>query len=60
MKNYKEQVENIRTENDLKAAHIAICQAYSAYRLSHEEFMELRADMIAKRQEKGFAWGKGI
>ena len=60
MKTFKKQVASIDTENDLKDAHIAICQAYSAYRISHKEFMELRDAMKAKRQEKGFAWGKGI
>ena len=60
MKTFKKQVANIKTENDFKAAHIAICQAYSAYHLDHAEFMELRDALIAKREEKGFAWGKGI
>ena len=60
MKTFKQQVASIQTENDLKTAHIAICQAYSAYRISHGQFTELRKAMIAKREEKGFAWGKGI
>ena len=57
---FKTQVENIKTENDLKDAHINICRAYSAYRISHEQFMELRKMMRSKRTEKGFSWGKGI
>lgn len=60
MKTFQKQVASINTENDLKDAHITICQAYSAYRISHKEFTELRDAMKAKRQEKGFAWGKGI
>ena len=63
MKEYKAlraQVENIKNENDLKSAHIRICQAYSAGRISHEQFMKLREGMIARRAEKGFSWGKGI
>jgi hypothetical protein len=59
-KNFKNQVANIKTQNDLIDAHIAICQAYSAYRLTHKQFDELRADMIAKRIEKKISWGKGI
>ena len=59
-KNFKNQVANIKTQNDLIDAHIAICQAYSAYRLTHKQFDELRHDMIAKRIEKKIAWGKGI
>lgn len=57
---FKAQVERIKTQNDLIDAHIAICQAYSSYRLSHAEFMELRSGMIAKREENHIAWGKGI
>ena len=63
MKIYKAlrtQVEEIKTENDLKDAHISICRAYSAYRISHEQFTALREMMISKRAEKGFSWGKGI
>lgn len=63
MKNYRafqRQVENIQTENDLKAAHISICRAYSDYHLSHTQFMDLREKMIARRAEKGFSWGRGI
>lgn len=63
MKTYKAfriQVESVKTENDLKDAHISICQACSAYRITWEQFMKLRDMMIAKRAEKGFAWGKGI
>ncbi len=59
-KNFKAQVESIQTERDLKAAHIAICQSYSAYELSHTQFMSLRDAMIAKREQKGFSWGRGI
>lgn len=57
---FRTQVENIKTEKDLKDAHISICRAYSAYRISHEQFTELRKMMISKRAEKGFSWGKGI
>lgn len=60
MKEFKKQIANIQTENDLKDAHIAICQAYSAYRLSHEQFTELLELFRAKRIEKGFKWGKTI
>ena len=59
-KTFAKQIASIKTENDLKSAHIAISQAYSAYKLSHEDWSELRAALIAKRAEKGFAWGKGI
>ncbi len=59
-KELKKQTEAIKTENALKSAHIAISQAYSAYRVSHEEWTELRNILIAKRNEFGFAWGKGI
>lgn len=63
MKTYKEfkaQVERIETQNDLIDAHIAICQAYSAYKLTHAQFDELRNAMILKRLEKKIAWGQGI
>ena len=59
-KNFKNQVANIKTQNDLIDAHIAICQAYSAYRLTHKQFDELRDAMILKRLEKKIAWGQGI
>ena len=39
---------------------LSICRAYSAYRISYEQFMELRKMMISRRAEKGFSWGKGI
>ena len=54
---FRTQVENIKTEKDLKDAHISICRAYS---ISYEQFMELRKMMISRRAEKGFSWGKGI
>jgi hypothetical protein len=57
---FKKQVAAIKTQNDLIDAHIAICQAYSAYKLSHTQFTELRKEMIAKRAEHNIAWGKGI
>ena len=59
-KNFKDQVARIETQNDLIDAHIAICQAYSAYRLTHAQFDELRNAMILKRLEKKIAWGQGI
>ena len=37
---FRTQVENIKTEKDLKDAHISICRAYSAYRISYGPFME--------------------
>ena len=63
MTNYKKfgnQVENIKTQNDLIDAHIAICQAYSSYKITHAQFTELRKGMIAKRAENNIAWGQGI
>jgi hypothetical protein len=59
-KNFKNQVARIQNQNDLIDAHIAICQAYSAYRLTHKQFDELRDAMILKRLEKKIAWGQGI
>lgn len=59
-KNFKDQVARIETQNDLIDAHIAICQAYSAYKLTHAQFDELRNAMILKRLEKKIAWGQGI
>ena len=59
-KNFKKQVANIQTPNDLIDAHIAICQAYSAYKLTHAQFTELCTDMRAKRLEKKIAWGASI
>ena len=59
-KNFKNQVEKIQNQNDLIDAHIAICQAYSAYKLTHKQFDELRNAMILKRLEKKIAWGQGI
>ena len=59
-KNFKDQVARIETQNDLIDAHIAICQAYSAYKLTHAQFAELRNAMILKRLEKKIAWGQGI
>ena len=58
--NFKAQVEKIETQNDLIDAHIAICQAYSAYKLTNAQFDELRNAMILKRLEKKIAWGQGI
>ena len=59
-KNFKDQVARIETQNDLIDAHIAICQAYSAYKLTHAQFDQLRNAMILKRLEKKIAWGQGI
>ena len=59
-KNFKNQIAKIQTQNDLIDAHIAICQAYSAYKITHAQFTELSADMRAKRTEKAIAWGQGI
>ena len=59
-KKFKNQVANIQTQYDLQGAHIEICQAYSAYKLTHAQFDELSADMRAKRIEKKIAWGAGI
>ena len=59
-KNFKNQVAKIQTQNDLIDAHIAICQAYSAYKITHAQFTELSVDMRAKRTEKKIAWGQGI
>ena len=59
-KSFKKQVANIQTQNDLIDAHIAICQAYSAYKLTHTQFTELCTDMRAKRLEKKIAWGASI
>ncbi len=59
-KAFKKQVANIETQNDLIDAHIAICQAYSAYKISHAEFTELCTDMRAKRIEKKISWGASI
>ena len=59
-KNFKNQVARIETQNDLIDAHIAICQAYSAYKITHAQFDELRNAMILKRLEKKIAWGQGI
>ena len=60
IKNFKNQVARIQNQNDLIDAHIAICQAYSAYKLTHKQFDELRDAMILKRLEKKIAWGQGI
>lgn len=59
-KNSKKQVASIETQNNLIDAHIAICQAYSNYKISHAQFTELCNDMRAKRTEKNIAWGKSI
>ena len=59
-KNFKDQVARIETQNDLIDAHIAICQAYSAYKITHAQFDELRNAMILQRLEKKIAWGQGI
>ena len=59
-KNFKNQVTSIKTQNDLIDAHIAICQAYSAYKISHAQFTELSAEMRAKRLERKIAWGASI
>ena len=59
-KNFKDQVARIETQNDLIDAHIAICQAYSSYKITHAQFDELRNAMILKRLEKKIAWGQGI
>lgn len=57
---FQNQVTNIETQNDLIDAHIAICQAYSSYKINHAQFTELRKGMIEKRTEKHIVWGKGI
>ena len=57
---FKNQVAKIETQNDLIDAHIAICQAYSAYKITRAQFDELRNAMILKRLEKKIAWGQGI
>jgi len=57
---FKKQVEAIKTQNNLIDAQIAICKAYSSYQINHEQFSELRKGMIAKRTENNIAWGKGI
>ena len=59
-KNFKNQVANIETQNNLIDAHIAICQAYSNYKISHAQFTSLCTEMRAKRAEKNIAWGKSI
>lgn len=59
-KKFQNQVENIKTQNELIDAHIAICQAYSSYKITHAQFTELRKGMIAKRAENNIAWGQGI
>lgn len=59
-KKFQNQVENIKTQNDLIDAHIAICQAYSSYKITHAQFTELRKGMIDKRAENNIAWGQGI
>ena len=59
-KNFKDQVARIETQNDLIDAHIAICPAYSAYKITHAQFDELSNAMILKRLEKKIAWGQGI
>lgn len=41
MKKYLKQIEAIKTENDFKDAHIAICQACSSYELTWAEFEKL-------------------
>lgn len=60
MKEFEKQIAEIKTENDLKSTHIAISRAYSSYRLSHTQWTALRNALKAKREEKGFEWGKGI
>lgn len=60
MKKFEKQIANIRTENEFKDAVIAVNQAYSGYKLSHEQWNTLRDQLIAKRLEKGFKWGAGI
>ena len=59
-KNFKKQVAKIEKQNDLIDAHIAICRAYSAYKITHTQFTDLCTDMRAKRAEKHIAWGQGI
>ncbi len=59
-RNFKIQIGTILTEREFKKAHIAICTSYSNYELSHTEFMSLRDMLIAKRTQRGFAWGAGI
>ena len=43
---FRTQVENIKTEKDLKDAHNSICRAYSAYRVhgapEDDDFQESR------------------
>ena len=54
MNTFKKQIADIRTENDLKDAHIAVSQTCSANKISWAQFMELRSLLKAKRTEKGF------
>ncbi|MCD7955290.1 MAG: hypothetical protein LUE63_07960 [Lachnospiraceae bacterium] len=56
----KAQAEGIKTEQDLKMAHIHCCTAYGDGEIGSSQFEELRDIMIDRRDWYGFAWGKGI
>lgn len=60
MRKYINQIKAIKTENDLKDAHIAICQATSNYELSWSNFLKLCEMLRQVRKEKGFKWGASI
>ena len=60
MKKYLKQIKAIKTENDFKDAHIAICQACSNYELTWAEFKKLLVALRKVRVEKGFKWGASI
>ena len=60
MKKYLKQIKAIKTENDFKDAHIAICQACSSYELTWTEFEKLLVALRKVSVEKGFKWGASI
>lgn len=57
---FLKQIRAIKTENDLKDAHIAVCQACSNYELSWADFTMLCGEMRKMRKAKNIKWGASI
>lgn len=59
-KAYLKMIEEIETENDFKDAVITISEGCSDYKISWNDFMDLRDILKVVRVQKGFKWGAGI
>lgn len=56
IKNYELQIENAKSEYDIKSLMIKVSQDCSSYKLSWEAFLDLRKKIIAKGKKLGSKW----